>query len=165
MSQINGVMMQHFHWYVSNDGTFWTQVRDSAQALKNYGFSAVWLPPAYKGQAGNEYEIEMVPVPHLARLVELRRSHAHGRQRDQFKYAHMIGWTREGDANIPGSGLAAVFTIAEGGVMWLDVGKTNAHKQYCDALGNMGGATVAVNADGWGAFPASGGSLSVWIPA
>ena len=52
MSQVNGVIMQHFHWYVSNDGTFWTQVRDSAQALRDCGFTAIWLPPAYKGQAG-----------------------------------------------------------------------------------------------------------------
>jgi alpha-amylase len=76
----------------------------------------------------------------------------------------MIGWIREGDASFPGSGLVTVITIEAGGVMWLDVGKDNANRQYRDALGNMGGTAVAVNADGWGAFPVSGGSISVWIP-
>lgn len=95
----------------------------------------------------------MVPVPHLPRLVELRRSHAYGHQRDQFKYAHMIGWTREGDAGRPGSGLATVITIGGGGSMWLDLGRTHANGQYCDALGSMGGTTVDINAEGWGGVP------------
>jgi alpha-amylase len=129
-------------------------------------FYADWFGAKYKdkGRDGNEYEIDMAPVPHLARLVELRQSHAHGRQRDQFKYFHMIGWIREGDASFPGSGLVTVITIEAGGVMWLDVGKVNANRQYRDALGNMDDGTVAVNDDGWGAFPVSGGSISVWIP-
>ena len=41
-----------WHDNLSGDGTFWTQVRDSAQVLKDCGLTAVWLPPAYKGQAG-----------------------------------------------------------------------------------------------------------------
>ena len=129
-------------------------------------FYADWYGAKYKGKGrdGKEYEIDMVPVPHLPRIVELRRSHAYGHQRDQFAYAHMIGWTREGDAGLPGSGLATVITIGGGGAMWLEVGRTHANGQYCDALGNMGGVAVDINADGWGKFPVSGGSLSVWIP-
>jgi alpha-amylase len=77
----------------------------------------------------------------------------------------MIGWTREGDADHPGSGLATVITIGGRGSMWLEVGKPHANGQYRDALGNMAGDMVAINADGWGKFPVSGGSVSVWIPA
>jgi alpha-amylase len=129
-------------------------------------FYADWYGAKYKGKGrdGKEYEIDMVPVPHLPRLVELRRSHAYGYQRDQFAYAHMVGWTREGDAGLPGSGLATVITIGGGGAMWLEVGRTHANGKYRDALGNMGGVAVDINADGWGKFPVSGGSLSVWIP-
>ena len=130
-------------------------------------FYADWFGAKYKdkGGDGNEYEIDMVPVSHLPRLVELRRSHAYGRQRDQFEHAHMIGWTRQGDADHPGSGLAAVITIGGGGAMWLEVGENHANGRFRDALGNMDGAAVAINADGWGEFPVSGGSISVWIPA
>ncbi|MFP4009033.1 MAG: alpha-amylase [Spirulinaceae cyanobacterium] len=54
MTQINGTMMQYFHWYTPNDGTLWDKVKDDAQHLKEKGFTAIWLPPAYKGMNGIE---------------------------------------------------------------------------------------------------------------
>nr|MCW1079582.1 alpha-amylase family glycosyl hydrolase [Streptococcus anginosus] len=44
--------MQGFSWYVPNDGSLWRSIADQAQHLSDLGVSAVWLPPAYKGQAG-----------------------------------------------------------------------------------------------------------------
>lgn len=73
----------------------------------------------------------------------------------------MIGWTREGDADHPGSGLAVVITIGDSSAMWLDVGKPHANGQYKDALGNMAGTTVTINADGWGRFLVSGWCLGL----
>jgi alpha-amylase len=52
MESINGVMMQFFHWYNAPDGTLWNEFRDEIPRLKEAGFTAVWLPPAYKGAAG-----------------------------------------------------------------------------------------------------------------
>jgi alpha-amylase len=49
---INGTMMQYFHWYVPNDGTFWKKVKDDAKHLADIGINAVWLPPAHKGKEG-----------------------------------------------------------------------------------------------------------------
>jgi len=48
----NGTMIQHFHWYFSNDGSLWNHVKDQAQHLADLGFNSVWLPPAYKGEQG-----------------------------------------------------------------------------------------------------------------
>ncbi|MBB1267762.1 alpha-amylase [Shewanella sp. SR44-3] len=48
----NGVMMQYFHWYTPADGKLWTQVQQQSSALAAAGFSALWLPPAYKGASG-----------------------------------------------------------------------------------------------------------------
>ena len=45
-------MLQHFHWYTPAGGTLWREVAGSAADLAAAGFSAVWLPPAYKGQSG-----------------------------------------------------------------------------------------------------------------
>jgi alpha-amylase len=53
MGQINGTMMQYFHWYTPNDGNLWSKVEVSAQELADAGFTALWLPPAYKGFAGS----------------------------------------------------------------------------------------------------------------
>jgi alpha-amylase len=52
MAQINGTMMQYFHWYAADDGTFWKQLATQAQELAATGFTALWLPPAYKGSNG-----------------------------------------------------------------------------------------------------------------
>lgn len=46
-------VMQYFEWYLPNDGTLWKTVSEQAENLAKTGFSKVWLPPAYKGQAGS----------------------------------------------------------------------------------------------------------------
>ncbi|MFO0913527.1 MAG: alpha-amylase family glycosyl hydrolase [Pirellulales bacterium] len=52
MAVANGVMMQGFHWYSRGDGGHWIEVAQRADELARSGFTAVWLPPAYKGYAG-----------------------------------------------------------------------------------------------------------------
>jgi alpha-amylase len=52
MPMQNGVMMQCFHWYTPADGTLWDEVASRAPELARTGFTAVWLPPAYKGIDG-----------------------------------------------------------------------------------------------------------------
>ena len=53
MSQVNGVMMQYFHWYTDPNLILWNEVKDKAHELADAGFTAIWLPPAYKGFAGS----------------------------------------------------------------------------------------------------------------
>jgi alpha-amylase len=52
MSQVNGVMMQYFHWYLPPNGSLWKQLSLDAEGLAAAGFTALWLPPAYKGANG-----------------------------------------------------------------------------------------------------------------
>jgi alpha-amylase len=52
MANPNGTMMQYFHWYVPDDGTLWEQANRQAADLAAKGFTALWLPPAYKGNGG-----------------------------------------------------------------------------------------------------------------
>ncbi|NET38962.1 MAG: alpha-amylase [Cyanothece sp. SIO1E1] len=52
MPHVNGTLMQCFHWYIPNDGKLWEDVKNKATDLAEAGFTAMWLPPAYKGQAG-----------------------------------------------------------------------------------------------------------------
>ena len=49
---INGTMMQYFHWYTANDGGHWRQLEKNAPELAKAGFTAMWLPPVYKGSNG-----------------------------------------------------------------------------------------------------------------
>jgi alpha-amylase len=52
MAEINGVMMQYFHWYLPPGGLLWNQLATDAPELAAAGFTALWLPPAYKGTGG-----------------------------------------------------------------------------------------------------------------
>jgi alpha-amylase len=52
MPDLNGVMMQYFHWYISSDEVLWNKVKDCASDLAKAGFTSLWLPPAYKGIDG-----------------------------------------------------------------------------------------------------------------
>lgn len=49
---INGVIMQFFHWYTAFDGKLWKELATKAPELAQQGFTAIWLPPACKGQGG-----------------------------------------------------------------------------------------------------------------
>ena len=49
---MNGMMLQGFSWYLPPDGQHWRRMAERADDLASLGFTAVWLPPAYKGEAG-----------------------------------------------------------------------------------------------------------------
>lgn len=49
---MKGIMMQYFEWYLPNDGTLWKKIAENAHSLATVGITALWLPPAYKGEAG-----------------------------------------------------------------------------------------------------------------
>jgi alpha-amylase len=48
----NGTMMQYFHWYYPQDGSLWNKLKKDAHHLVKMGITAVWLPPAFKANAG-----------------------------------------------------------------------------------------------------------------
>ncbi len=51
---VNGVLLQYFHWYNNPDGSLWRELKERAPGLSESGFTAVWLPPAYKGAGGEK---------------------------------------------------------------------------------------------------------------
>lgn len=46
-------MMQYFEWYLPNTPHLWVLAKQQAKELAKQGISAVWLPPAYKGNGGS----------------------------------------------------------------------------------------------------------------
>lgn len=49
----NGVLLQGFHWYIKPEEKLWKQLQEKVKSYKEMGFSAIWLPPAYKGVGGS----------------------------------------------------------------------------------------------------------------
>lgn len=48
----NGVMMQYFEWNLPESCGLWKQLAKDAAKLAEKGITALWLPPAYKGNLG-----------------------------------------------------------------------------------------------------------------
>lgn len=49
----NGLMLQGFEWYLPCDHTLWNRLAALAGTLHDYGFTAIWFPPATKGAFGD----------------------------------------------------------------------------------------------------------------
>ena len=52
MTNQNDTLLQCFEWYLADDGLFWNKVKEETPSFSMSGITEVWLPPAYKGQAG-----------------------------------------------------------------------------------------------------------------
>ncbi|MGD9008098.1 MAG: alpha-amylase [Desulfobacteraceae bacterium] len=133
--------------------------------LRQDGYPCVFYPDYY----GAEYNdcgqhITLAPVPGLHEMIHARKHLAYGQQRDYFDHPDLIGWTRQGDGEHPGSGLAVLMSNGPGGRKWMNVGDAHAGKTFSDTLGNLPG-TVIINEHGWGEFMTRGGSVSVWAPS
>ncbi len=50
----NKIILQGFEWDLPADSQHWRKLKEMSQELKDYGFTAIWLPPAYKGTAGSK---------------------------------------------------------------------------------------------------------------
>ncbi len=54
---VNGVLLQGFYWDVPKTtpaGSWWQNLGAKADELSKAGFTAVWLPPPYKGGSGDD---------------------------------------------------------------------------------------------------------------
>ena len=50
----NQTLIQYFEWYLPSDCQHWLRTAREAPRLAHLGITDVWLPPAYKGQAGRD---------------------------------------------------------------------------------------------------------------
>ncbi|MBW4691820.1 MAG: alpha-amylase [Lyngbya sp. HA4199-MV5] len=95
----------------------------------------------------------------LDKFLYARQHAAYGAQYDYFDHPNLIGWTRLGDKAHPGA-IAVVMSNGAGGSKWMEVGKPNT--TFTDLTEHIK-TPIQTNADGWGAFACSGGSVSVWL--
>lgn len=99
----------------------------------------------------------------LEGLVQARRRYALGLQTDYFDHPNVVGWTRAGLPEVPGSGAAVILSDGPGGDKEMCVGVGHAGEWFVDYTGNRG-ERIAIGANGCAVFPVNGGSVSVWVP-
>lgn len=102
------------------------------------------------------------PVKQLKDLLAARETYAYGMQTDYFDDFNIVGFTRAGEEEHPGSGMAVLMTDGPGGGKEMCVGAGFAGAVFEDILGNCAGQ-VTIGENGCGIFRVNGGSVSVWV--
>ncbi len=95
-------------------------------------------------------------------MLKLRREKLYGVQHDYLDHPDLIGWTLEGDAEHPASGLAVLLTDGPGGSKRMYVGRHFAGSCFESLFDHK---RVMVDQEGTAEFTVDGGSLSVWYPS
>ena len=126
--------------------------------LREAGYPCVFYGDLY----GMPNDGNIPAVRELPLLMEIRRRFAYGTQHDYLDAPDVIGWTREGDAEHAGSGIAVVLTDRDGGEKRMFVGSAHADETWTCVVGEQD--DVAIDAEGWGTFHTFGGRLSVYLP-
>lgn len=136
--------------------------------LREKGYPCIFYPDLYsaeyidKGQDGNDHHIVMPALTSLPLMCKLRKLASYGPERDYLDHPNCIGWTREGEADVPDSGCAVVMSNGGPGNKHMYVGKQHAGKHFADALGNEM-QEIIIDENGEAEFYCPGGAVSVWV--
>lgn len=136
--------------------------------LREKGYPCIFYPDLYsaeyidKGQDGNEHHIVMPALDSLPLLCKLRKEASYGHEHNYFDHPNCIGWTREGEDDVPYSGCAVVLSNGDPGNKHMYIGNQHAGKQFVDAL-NHEQQIITVDDGGSAEFYCPGGSVSVWV--
>lgn len=123
--------------------------------LRDTGYPCVFYGDWYGTQDG------LPPVDELPMLMTARVKKAYGPQHDYFDHPKTIGWTREGDAGHPESGLAVLLNSGEeDAVKRMYVGTQHAGDRFSPLFG---GDQVTIGEDGHGEFSVGSGKIQVYV--
>jgi len=146
--------------------------RDSAQPVLPWFRPAAYAliltraegyPTVFYGDYYGQPLQKMKPMrDKLDPILRARKYAAYGTQHDYFDDPDLIGWTREGDAAHPGSGLAVLVTDRNGGGKRMYVGAENRGEVWVDATGGIKEA-VMIDGSGYGFFRVNPASVSLWL--
>ena len=105
---------------------------------------------------------DLPAVRELPTLMAIRSRAATGPQHDAFDDPDVVGFTREGREETPGSGCAVIVSDRRGANKTLYVGRHHAGQEWKCIIG--GHPAVRIGEDGTLAGVVSDGGLSVYVP-
>ena len=120
------------------------------------------IPCAFYGDYYGIPHDDIAPSPGLKKLLKLREQFAYGEQLDYFDDPSVVGFTRLGDEEHPGSGLAVLVTDSAAGEKRMYVGERLAGSVFYNALSDSK-QPVEIGSDGWGVFSVDDGAAAVWV--
>ena len=137
--------------------------------LREQGTPCVFYPAVYgaeytdQDKKGEDVNVKMNAFPEVIEMMRVRKTYAYGEQRDYFKDRHLIGWSRAGVEENPGSGCAVVISNRKDGELEMSMGERHAGRVFYDVTGGIGGP-VPLDEHGTGLFPVKEKGVSVYIP-
>lgn len=135
--------------------------------LREQGIPCVFYPAIYEAKYGEnrngeEIFVEMNRVELLELLLNARKDLAYGMQRDYIDHHAVIGWTREGIAEMENSGCAVLISNDTDAEKTMHIGAPHAQRVMIDATGSIE-EQVILNDNGEGLFKVKGRNVSVWV--
>ncbi len=130
-----------------------------------YALILLWdkgIPCVFYGDYYGIPHDKIAPVPGLKKLCRIRAAYAYGGQKNYFDDSSIVGFTRSGDAEHPGSGLAVLLSDSAGGEKYMLVSGSFVGETLYDVL-HPYRQPVRLDASGGGVFAADGGSVGVWV--
>ena len=94
-------------------------------------------------------------------LLYIRNKYAFGEQEDYFSGESLIGWTRLGSPDHPGS-LAVIISTGDAANLRMFVGQDQTGKTYKDITGASPNE-INIDDEGWGRFEVGPGDVSCWV--
>lgn len=125
--------------------------------LRRLGYPCVFYGDLYGIPSRGIGAVSELPV-----LLYLRRYNAFGEEHDYFDHTEVVGFTREGLREEPGSGLAFLCSDGAGGEKRMFVGSYWAGSVFRCAVGKQ--PDVIIDQEGCGLFKVNGGGASVYVP-
>ncbi|KAJ5730950.1 uncharacterized protein N7483_005458 [Penicillium malachiteum] len=129
--------------------------------LRKDGFPCLFYGDLYGIRANVSDPMTPACNGKLPILAQARKLYANGKQKDYFDQPNCIGFVRAGNPGHP-SGLACVISNAGPSKKKMFIGRENGGQEWIDILEHHG-ASVTINSRGYGVFPVSAMSVSVWV--
>lgn len=112
----------------------------------------------YYGTSGKESPHRVI----LDLLLDARRKYAYGEENIYFDHPGTVGFTRQGEEEHPGSGLAFLMSNNEGGEKMMNVGAHRKGEIWRELTGSIL-EEVPIDKDGNGNFKVAGRNLAIWV--
>jgi len=131
--------------------------------LRKEGIPCVFYPSYYGASyTVNDNTIELAPVPHLYKMLMIRKHLFEGQQCDYFDHPNVISWFLSGTEEKKETGFVVVLSNSDDGFKEMNLGSLNGNKKFVDVTESFADAVVT-NDEGVAFFPVKSRSISIWI--
>ena len=131
--------------------------------LRQEGIPCVFYPSYYGASyTAGDHTIELAPVPHLYKMLMIRKNLFEGEQHDYFDHPNVISWFVSGTEQNQNAGFVVVLSNSEDGFKEMNLGGINANRKFVDVTESFADPVVT-NAEGVAIFPVKSRNISIWI--